>query len=107
LSDRTPTAGWYHTNIAEIYTFLRGAGSFMIGGTLENTTEDAADSYSTKMVRGPSVSGNFKGVTEQKMETGDWLIAPTGVPHIPGKVTMAPRDIMRIALDPDKVLPLK
>jgi len=107
LSDKVPPGGWYHTNIAEVYTFMRGAGSFMIGGSLDNPTEDGADSYSTKMVRGPSVSGTFKGVTEQKMEAGDWLIAPTGVPHVPGRVTMAPRDIMRIALDPDKVLPLK
>ncbi|MGA2713592.1 MAG: hypothetical protein ABSG41_10850 [Bryobacteraceae bacterium] len=107
LSDKPPTSGWYHTNIAEIYYFLRGAGTFVIGGSLENPTPDDANSYSTKVVRGPSVSGIMKGFTEQKIEAGDLLIAPTGVPHIPGKVTIVPRDIVRIALDPDKVLPLK
>ena len=106
-SDRVPDSGWYHSHIAEIYYFLHGAGTFMIGGSLENPTEDGADSYSTKVVRGPSVSGKFKGVTEQTFEAGDLLIAPTGVPHTPGKTTVAPRDIVRIALDPDKVLPLK
>jgi hypothetical protein len=79
----------------------------VIGGSLENPTPDDANSYSTKVVRGPSVSGIMKGFTEQKIEAGDLLIAPTGVPHIPGKVTIVPRDIVRIALDPDKVLPLK
>jgi quercetin dioxygenase-like cupin family protein len=59
------------------------------------------------VVRGPSVSGTFRGVTEQKIEAGDLIIAPVGVPHVTGKTTEAPRDILRIALDPDKVLPLK
>jgi mannose-6-phosphate isomerase-like protein (cupin superfamily) len=101
------TSGWYHTHIAEIYYFMQGAGTFMIGGTLENPTADAPDSWSTKMVRGPSVSGTFKGATDLKYEAGDLLIAPTGVPHTPSEVTAIPRDIMRIAIDPDKVLPLK
>lgn len=106
-SDNVPKVGWYHNNIAEVYTFLRGAGTFVIGGELENPAQDDANSVSTKLVRGPSVSGTFKGQTEQKMEPGDWLIAPTGVPHVPGKVTGVPRDILRIAIDPDRVLPLK
>ena len=105
---QTPAkSGWYHTSIAEIYYFLRGAGAFMIGGTLENPTPDDPNSYATKMVRGPSVSGVFKGATLQKLDAGDMLIAPTGVPHTPTMTTKAPRDIIRIAIDPDKVLPLK
>jgi hypothetical protein len=59
------------------------------------------------MVRGPSVTGTFKGATNQKFEAGDVLIAPTGVPHTPSLTTAVPRDILRIAIDPDKVLPLK
>jgi mannose-6-phosphate isomerase-like protein (cupin superfamily) len=107
LSNDALATGWYHTHIAEIYYVLRGAGTFMIGGTLENPTQDDPNSYSTKIVRGPSVSGTFKGVTEQKIEAGDLVIAPIGVPHVTGRTTAAPRDILRIALDPDKVLPLK
>ena len=42
-----------------------------------------------------------------KIEAGDLIIVPIGVPHVTGRTTQAPRDIMRIALDPDKVLPLK
>jgi mannose-6-phosphate isomerase-like protein (cupin superfamily) len=106
-SDKVPAVGWYHKNIAEIYYFLRGAGTFTIGGSLENPAADDPNNYSTKVVRGPSVSGTMKGFTEQKIEAGDLLIAPPGVPHVPGKVTAVPRDIVRIALDPDKVLPLK
>ena len=104
-SNEAPTSGWYHTRIAEIYYVLRGAGTFMVGGTLENPTADDPNSHSTKVLRGPSVSGKFKGVTEQKIEAGDLVIAPIGVPHVTGRTTQAPRDIMRIALDPDKVLP--
>lgn len=106
-SETAPARGWYHTEIAELYYFMRGAGTFLIGGTLENPTADDPNSYSTKVVRGPSVSGVFKGVTEQKVEAGDILIAPVGVPHTPGKTTATPRDILRIAIDPAKVLPLK
>lgn len=107
LSDKAPAVGWYHKNIAEIYYFLHGAGTFLIGGSLENPAPDDPNNHATKVVRGPSVSGTMRGFTEQKIEAGDLLIAPTGVPHVPGKVTEVPRDIVRIALDPDKVLPLK
>ena len=106
-SNEAPASGWYHTHIAEIYYVMRGAGTFMVGGTLENPTVDDPNSYSTKVVRGPSISGKFKGVTEQKIEAGDLIIAPIGVPHVTGRTTQGPRDILRIALDPDKVLPLK
>ena len=106
-SNTAPATGWYHTNLAEIYYVLRGAGTFMVGGSLENPVQDDPAGYSTKMVRGPSVSGTFKGVTEQKIGTGDLVIAPIGVPHVTGRATEVPRDIMRIALDPDRVLPLK
>ena len=106
-SNEAPASGWYHTHIAEIYYVMGGAGTFMVGGSLENPTADDPNSYSTKVVRGPSVSGKFNGVTEQKIEAGDLIIAPIGVPHVTGRTTQAPRDIMRIALDPDKVLPLK
>ena len=107
LSDEVPATGWYHTHIAELYYVLRGAGTFMIGGSLDNPTEDDPGSYSTKAVRGPSVSGKSRGVTQQNIEAGDLVIAPIGVPHVNGRTTVAPRDILRIALDPDKVLPLK
>ncbi|PWU05120.1 MAG: hypothetical protein C5B51_15375 [Terriglobia bacterium] len=106
-SEDAPSNGWYHTSISEIYYIMRGAGTFLAGGSVANPTADDPNSYSTKFVRGPSVSGAFQGVTEQKIEAGDLLIVPTGVPHVTGKTTAAPRDIMRIALDPDKVLPLK
>ena len=106
-SDEAPKTGWYHTHVAEIYYVMHGAGTFMAGGTLENPTEDSPESYSTKVVRGPSVSGTFRGVSEPKIEAGDLVIAPIGVPHVTGRTTQAPRDILRIALDPDKVLPLK
>ena len=106
--DTTPlTSGWYHTKIAEVYYFLNGAGVFTIGGSLQNPTADDPNSYATKMVRGPSVSGKFQGATNLKFEAGDVLIAPIGVPHAPSQVIAAPRDIIRIAIDPDKVLPLK
>jgi mannose-6-phosphate isomerase-like protein (cupin superfamily) len=106
-SKTAPSSGWYHTEIAELYYVMKGAGTFMIGGSLESPVPDDPDSYSTKMVRGPSVSGKFKGATEQSIAAGDILIAPIGVPHTPGKTAGAPRDILRIAVDPNKVLPLK
>jgi mannose-6-phosphate isomerase-like protein (cupin superfamily) len=106
-SQTAPSSGWYHTEIAELYYVMSGAGTFRIGGSLEDPVPDDPNSYSTRMVRGPSVSGKFKGATEQSIAAGDILIAPIRVPHTPGKTTSAPRDIVRIAIDPNKVLPLK
>src|SRR2546426_68649 len=55
-----PLNGWAH-NISELYYVIRGAGTFLIGGELENPKQDDPNGQSVKEVRGPSTSGQIKG----------------------------------------------
>src|SRR5262245_32922937 len=107
---RPPAAalnGWSHNDISELYYVIRGAGTFLIGGELENPTKDDPNSPSVKEVRGPSVSGHIKGYTPQKYVAGDIMIIPVGVPHLPGYEVTEKTDIVRVVIDPERALNLK
>src|SRR5437763_9867983 len=103
----TNLGGWAHNDISELYYVIRGAGTFLIGGELENPTKDDPNTDSVKTVRGPSVSGKIKGYTAQKYVAGDIMIIPVGVPHLPGYEVTEKTDIVRVVIDPDKALNLK
>jgi mannose-6-phosphate isomerase-like protein (cupin superfamily) len=103
----TSLGGWAHNDISELYYVIRGAGTFLIGGELENPTKDDPNGESVKTVRGPSVSGRIKGYTAQKYVAGDIMIIPVGVPHLPGYEVTEKTDIVRVVIDPDKALNLK
>jgi len=103
----TNLGGWAHNDITELYYVIRGTGTFLIGGELENPTKDDPASESVKTVRGPSVSGKIKGYTAQKYVAGDIMIIPVGVPHLPGYEVTEKTDIVRVVIDPDKALNLK
>src|SRR5881397_602244 len=68
-----PATGFYHRDIAEVYLLVSGAGSWRVGGEIENPTEEP-DDRSRREVRGPSVTGTLKGFTNQKLSAGDVLI---------------------------------
>jgi hypothetical protein len=102
-----PLNGWAHNDISELYYVVRGAGTFLIGGELENPTKDDPNSQSVKEVRGPSMSGRIKGYTAQKYVAGDIMIIPVGVPHLPGYEVTEKTDIVRVVIDPEKALNLK
>src|SRR5262245_5422760 len=99
--------GWLHNDISELYYVIRGSGTFLIGGQLENPTKDDPNGESVQTVRGPSVSGKIKGYTAQKYVPGDIMIIPIGVPHLPGYEVTEKTDIMRVVIDPDKAIRLK
>jgi len=110
--DTRPTAagplnGWAHNDVTELYYVIRGAGTFLIGGDLENAVKDDPNSQSVKEVRGPSMSGQIKGYTTQKYVAGDIMIIPVGVPHLPGYEVTEKTDIVRVVVDPEKALNLK
>ena len=92
-------------DIAEVYYFASGAGTWRVGGELENPAEDDINGRSVKEVRGPGVIGVLKGYTDQKVAAGDILIVPPGVPHSPGLMT-EPTKIIRVVIDPHRVMPL-
>src|SRR3989454_3022612 len=103
----TNLGGWAHNDISELYYVIRGAGTFLIGGELENPTKDDPNTDSVKTVRGPSVSGKINGYTAQKYVAGDIMIIPVGVPHLPGYEVTEKTDIVRVVIDPEKALNLK
>ena len=103
----TNLGGWAHNDITELYYVIRGTGTFLIGGELENPTKDDPASESVKTVRGPSVSGKIKGYTAQKYVAGDIMIIPVGVPHLPGYEVTEKTDIVRVVIDPERALNLK
>src|SRR5437667_4352205 len=43
--------GWAHNDISELYFVIRGAGTFLIGGELENASKDDPNGESVKPVR--------------------------------------------------------
>src|SRR2546426_3044779 len=43
-----PLNGWAHNDISELYYVIRGAGTFLIGGELENATKDDPNGQSVK-----------------------------------------------------------
>ncbi|PYS31392.1 MAG: hypothetical protein DMG11_01540 [Acidobacteria bacterium] len=102
-----PLNGWAHNDISELYYVIRGAGTFLIGGELENATKDDPNGQSVKTVRGPSMSGRIKGYTAQKYVTGDIMIIPVNVPHLPGYEVTEKTDIVRVVIDPERALNLK
>src|SRR5690348_12530035 len=102
---RAPVTGWYHKDIAELYYVVSGAGTWRVGGELENPAEDDPNGRADKEIRGPSVGGVLKGYTDQKITVGDVLIVPPGVPHSPGTMAETTK-IIRIVIDPRRVLPL-
>jgi len=99
--------GWLHNDISELYYVIRGSGTFLIGGELENPTKDDPNGESVQTVRGPSVSGKIKGYTPQKYVPGDIMIIPVGLPHLPGYEVTEKTDIVRVVIDPDKAIRLK
>ncbi len=99
--------GWTHHDISELYYVIRGAGTFLIGGELENPKQDDPTSESVKTVRGPSQTGRIKGYTTQKYVAGDVIIIPVGVPHLPTYEVTENADILRVVIDPQRALNLK
>ncbi len=103
----TTLNGWLHNDISEVYYVIRGSGTFLIGGELQNPTKDDPNTESVKTVRGPSMSGKIKGYTTQKYVAGDIMMIPVGVPHLPGYEVTEKTDIVRVVIDPERALNLK
>src|SRR6266403_826921 len=93
---------FYHSEISELYYVIRGEGTALLGGELENPRWGDPNSTGTKEVTGPTVNGTMKGYTTQKWSAGDVIIVPAGVPHMIGYEVTVPNDILRVVFDPNK-----
>ena len=107
MKNTLPADSFYHTEISELYYVIRGEGTALLGGELENATWRDPNSTVTKEVSGPTVAGTMKGYTTQKWSAGDIIIVPAGVPHMIGFEVTVPNDILRVVVDPKRALQLK
>src|SRR3989454_3427575 len=93
---------FYHAEISELYYVVRGEGTALLGGELENPRFSDPNSTGTREVTGPTVNGRMKGYKTQKWSAGDIIIIPAGVPHMIGYEVTVPNDILRVVFDPNK-----
>ena len=104
--DETPSgaAGISHDDETETYIIVGGAGTMVTGGTIVRGRRSPPESEVTKILNGPSCSGQIVGpVQKVEVKAGDVVIIPFGTPHgwsdIPDHV-----DYLSVRPDPDHVL---
>jgi len=107
MKNTLPSNSFYHTEISELYYVIRGSGTALLGGEMENATWDDSNSDSIKKVRGPSVNGTMKKYQTVKWTAGDTVIVPAGIPHAMGFEVTEKADILRVVFDPKKNIDLK
>jgi len=97
-------AGISHDDETETYVVVSGGGTVVTGGVIVNGTRSAPESEVTRVLNGPSCSGQIVGnVTKRKVGPGDIVIIPYGVPH--GWTDIADHvDYLSVRPDPDHVL---
>ena len=95
-----------HSQITEVYHFIRGNGTFVTGGTIENTREVAPESNVVKVLNGPSTSGGaVQNGVSRKVGPGDVVIIPPNTPHWFSEITSGEIVYLVVRVDPHKVLP--
>jgi mannose-6-phosphate isomerase-like protein (cupin superfamily) len=93
-----------HDQELETYQIISGAGTLVTGGTIFHGSRSAPDSEVTKILNGPSCSGQaFGDFVSREVHVGDVIIIPPGVAHgwtgIADHVTY-----LSVRPDPDHVL---
>jgi hypothetical protein len=96
--------GIAHDSETETYIIVSGGGTVVTGGAIVNGARSGPDSEVTKVLNGPSCSGQIVGnVTKRPVVTGDIVIIPYGVPHGWTDITDHV-DYLSVRPDPDHVL---
>ena len=74
--------GISHDDTDETYIVIAGSGTLVTGGQIMNGTRSGADSEVTKILNGPSCSGQIVGnYVSRNVTVGDISVIPKGVPH--------------------------
>lgn len=98
-------SGIAHDATTETYIITSGGGTLVTGGYILNGSRSAPESSVTRVLNGPSCSGQIAGgdVVKQRVKVGDVIIIPAGVPH--GWIDIADHvDYLSVRPDPDEVL---
>lgn len=99
------TGGIAHDGQTETYLIVSGTGTLVTGGKIVNGRHSGPDSEVTKVLNGPSCSGQIAGadVVKRKVKQGDIVIIPAGVPH--GWTDIIDHvDYLSVRPDPERVL---
>jgi hypothetical protein len=96
--------GISHDDETETYIIVSGGGTLVTGGAIVNGVRSGPESEVTKVLNGPSCSGQIVGdVTKRPVAPGDIIIIPYGVPH--GWMDITDHvDYLSVRPDPDHVL---
>src|SRR5579872_1191526 len=75
--------GIAHDQQTEGYLIIGGAGTMVTGGHIVNGRRSGPESEVTKVLNGPSCSGQIAGAdaVRKAVKVGDIVIIPAGVPH--------------------------
>jgi mannose-6-phosphate isomerase-like protein (cupin superfamily) len=105
-TDKPTTTAPEHAVVSELYYTIKGSGTLVTGGTMENVKAADLNNAGTKQLFGPGWSGTFKDVVKRKISEGDVTVIPPNTPHNIFDVT-SDMEILVIRIDPSKMLELK
>jgi len=95
-----------HDSTAETYIVIKGSGTLVTGGQVLNGRRSDPDGIVTKVLNGPSCSGQAVGnFASAKMGVGDIMVIPAGVPHGWTDIPASGVTYLSIRPDPKYVLP--
>lgn len=95
-----------HSQITEVYHFIRGNGTLVTGGTIENAREAPPESNVVKVLNGPGTSGGVvRDGVSRIVGPGDVVIIPPNTPHWFSEIASDQIVCLVVRVDPHKVLP--
>ena len=98
--------GIEHSQITEIYHIMRGNGTLVTGGTIENPRAAAPDSPTVALLNGPSTMGGaIQNGMSRRIGPGDVVIIPPNTPHWFSEITSDEIVYLIVRVDPHRVLP--
>jgi mannose-6-phosphate isomerase-like protein (cupin superfamily) len=98
--------GIEHSEITEVYYVMRGSGTLVTGGTIENPRAAAPDSPTVALLNGPSTMGGaIQGGASRRIGPGDVVIIPPNTPHWFSEITTDEIVYIIMRVDPQRVLP--
>ncbi|HJZ70468.1 MAG TPA: cupin domain-containing protein [Vicinamibacterales bacterium] len=76
-----PVGAISHSQVTEVFYIVSGGATLVTGGAVANDRPFPPDTEFVRLAVGPSSGGTFKGGDRRRVEPGDVVIVPAGVPH--------------------------